>query len=266
MHIDYKKNIAEMLRHLALPQGTIVVLHVRLKGLMGIDNNPCSIDYQKISTDLLSIINDLYQPRGILVPTFTYSFLKTGIYDRSSTYSEVGRFGEVVRVSFPTKARTLNPVFNFVDCNGVLNGLEHNESTAFGEGSLWSYLSKIGHTCLNINVPGLFGTYLHYLEECHAVPYRYHKIFAGHVSADGNSWKDVNYEYYVRDLERDTRWRRDKISEFLKAHGTLQDIGTGQVPLRWFHSSDMDEVLGRAMQSDPEFLISDTPLNAKNKI
>ena len=264
MHIDYREPLADLLKPLGLPQGSILVLHVRLKGLLEsnreITQSFKSIDYRKLSTDLLAVLNDLYKPQGILVPTFTYSFTKTGIYDRTSTPGEVGRFGEEIRQIFPVKARTLDPVFNFIDCDGILKNRERSEYTAFGKDSLWYSLMEWGHVCLNINVPELFGTYIHYLEAFHAVPYRYPKIFAGRISADGHSWQDVNYEYYVRDLDRDTRWRREKIAAFLKAHGVLQDSGTGQVPLRWFHSSGMDEILGRALRQDPEFLISDTPL------
>lgn len=265
MHIDYRKPLADLLKPLGLPQGSILVLHVRLKGLLEsnreITQSFKSIDYRKLSTDLLAVLNDLYKPQGILVPTFTYSFTKTGIYDRTSTPGEVGRFGEEIRQSFPAKTRTLNPVFSLVDCDHILDGLLISEASAFGPDSLWQRLGEIGHTCVNLNLPQpIITTYLHYLEAQHAVPYRYPKMFTGRISADGHGWHDVNYEYYVRDLDRDTRWRREKIAAFLKAHGVLQDSGTGQVPLRWFHSSGMDEVLGRALRQDPEFLISDAPL------
>lgn len=263
MHIDYRESLAGLLGPLALPQGSILVLHVRLKGLLqassGSNQNSISIDYRKLSTDLMAVLNDLYQPQGILVPTFTYSFTKTGIYDRTSTPGEVGRFGEEIRLSYPARARTMNPVFNFIDCDDILKSRERCEYTAFGRDSVWRHLMDSGHICLNINVPELFGTYLHYLEAHQAVPYRYPKLFPGRVSADGHSWKAVNYEYYVRDMDRDTRWHRDKIATFLNAHGVLHDFGTVQAPLRWFHSTNMDEVLGRALRHDPEFLISDAP-------
>jgi len=41
------------------------------------------------------------------------------------------------------------------------------------------------------------------------------------VSTDGYVWTNVSYDYYVRDLDHDTLWRREKIAAFLKSHDVL---------------------------------------------
>jgi aminoglycoside N3'-acetyltransferase len=259
--MKYRSLLVRKLGALELPPRRILVIHVRLKDLV----NPAEIactdkapDYTALSLDLITTLKELYSPLGILVPTFTYSFTKTGIYDRTNTPSEVGRFGEEIRLAFAPAQRTINPVFSVIDCHSIMNNDEISEDTAFGRHSLWENLNTIGHICLNINlqVP-LISTHLHFLEAHHQVPYRYPKTFHGRVSTDGSDWTDVSYEYYMRDLDRDTRWRRDKIAAFLKSHNVLHDNSYGDILLRWFDSTQMSPVIGAALRNDLEFLISD---------
>ena len=195
---------------------------------------------------------------GILVPTFTYSFTKTGIYLRTNTPSEVGRFGEETRLAFDTAQRTMNPVFSVIDCHLVMNSNEISQGTAFARHSLWEDLNNIGHICLYIKlqVPPI-STHLHFIEARHQVPCRSPKTFQGRVSTDGPEWTNESYEYYVRDLERDTRWRRDKIAAYLKSHAVLHDNFYGDILMRWFDSAQMTPVIGAALRYDPEFFISD---------
>ena len=77
------------------------------------------------------------------------------------------------------------------------------------------------------------------------------------VRTDGPDWTDVSYEFYMRDLDRDTRWRREKIAAFPKSRDVLHDKSYGNIPLRWFDSSQMTPVIGARLRNDPEFIISD---------
>lgn len=261
--MNYRSLLLQKLQGLELPQDRLVVVHVRLKDLVHpseLGDADQGIDYAALSLELIAALDELYSPIGILVPAFTYSFTKTGIYDRANTPSEVGRFGEEIRLAFPPAQRTMNPVFSVIDCHSILKSDELSEDTAFGRHSLWNQLNEIGHICLNVNlqVP-LISTHLHFLEACQQVPYRYPKTFQGRVSADGLGWNEISYEYYVRDLDRDTRWRRAKIASFLKSHDVLHDHSRGEILLRWFDSTRMAPVLEAALRKDPEFFVSDRP-------
>jgi aminoglycoside N3'-acetyltransferase len=128
----------------------------------------------------------------ILVPAITYSFNKTGIYDRTNTPSEVGRFGQEIRLAFAPAQRTMNPVFSVIDCKQVTNNVEICQDTAFSRYSLWEDLNIIGHICLNIKlqVPPI-STHLHFLQARHQVPCRYPKTFKGRVSTDSSDCTNV---------------------------------------------------------------------------
>jgi aminoglycoside 3-N-acetyltransferase len=258
--MNYRNLLLQKLQGLKIPRHRLVIVHVRLKDLvdpaeLGDTGQP--VDYKKLSLELIAALKELYSPLGILVPSFTYSFTKTGIYDRANTPGEVGRFGEEVRLAFPLTQRTMNPVFSFIDCFDTVPDKMRIESAAFDDGSIWAWLTEVSHLCLNINVPALFGTYLHYLEARQQVPYRYSKTFKGRVSADGSGWTEMSYEYYVRDLDRDTLWRREKIASFLKSHDVLHDHPRGNILLRWFDSTHVAPVLEAALRKDPEFFVSD---------
>ena len=147
--------LLQKLQGLELPQDPLVVAHVRLKDLVHpaeLGDADQGIDYAALSLELIAALDELYSPLGILVPAFTYSFTKTGIYDRAHTPSEVGRFGEEIRLAFPPAQRTMNPVFSVIDCHSILKSDELSEDTAFGRHSLWNHLNEIGHICLNVNL------------------------------------------------------------------------------------------------------------------
>lgn len=269
--MNYCNLLLQKLQGLELPRDRLVVVHVRLKDLIDpaeLSGADQAIDYAALSFELIAALKELYSPLGILVPVFTYSFTKTGIYDRANTPSEVGRFGEEIRLAFPPAQRTMNPVFNFIDCSNVVPNVSRLEFGAFDRQSIWAWLDEVGHICLNINVSGLFGTYVHFLEARQQVPYRYPKTFQGRVSADGSDWTDMSYEYYVRDLDRDTRWRRAKIASFFKSHDVLHDHPRGDMLLRWFDSKQMAPVLEAALRKDPEFFVTDrsSPVITKQDI
>jgi aminoglycoside N3'-acetyltransferase len=162
-----------------------------------------------------------------------------------------------IRLGADVKTRTLDPVFSFVDFEGVLGSEDEVFATAFGSGSAFERLSHLGFVSLNIGVPGLFGTYLHCLENRHCVPYRYSKFFSGTVSENGFDPRPVEYEYYVRDLGVDTTWRRDKIAARLFSSRVLKERNVGGATFRWFDSRALDEVLGQILTKDPLFLITD---------
>lgn len=148
----------------------------------------------------------------------------------------------------------MNPMFSVIDCHSIMNNDEIPQDTAFARYSLWENLNNTGHICLNIylQVPPI-STYLHFLEARHQVPYRYPKTFQGRVSTNGPDWTDVSYEYYMLDLDHDTRWRREKIAAFLKSHDVLHDISCGDILLRWFDSTRMTPIIGVALRKELEF-------------
>lgn len=243
-----------LLQSLELPCDSVLYLHVRLKGIADIAEYQ---GYSEASVALIEILQHLYKPKAIFIPTFTYSFTKSGIYNRVTTPCEVGRFGEESRKFYSFSKRTIDPIFSGVDVTGFTTSMGISYDTAFGEGSLLSKLHEMGHIVININTPKLISTYFHYLEFKYNVDYRFSKCFSGQVSGDGVTYKTVNYDYYVRNLELDTTWRRDKIEDFLFKKRALRKHNHEGIKLSWFYSGEVDKHLGHKLKIEPRFMITD---------
>lgn len=237
-----------------IPKNEILYIHARLKNIS--DHFPeCS--YEELTKVTLNTITDVCQPKTILIPTYTYSFTKTGVYDVIKTPSEVGRLSEETRSIYSPSKKTLNPVFNHIDTAGFFENITLDETTAFGPGSLFEKLHTNGHIIVNLDVPKLIGTYLHYLEYAEKVPYRFDKIFKGTLIDMNRNSTQINYSYYVRKLEIDTQWRRDKIHDFIDKHHLANRIGIGGVNLQWIPSKSMDQAFLDKLIVDPCYLITD---------
>jgi aminoglycoside 3-N-acetyltransferase len=172
--------ITNELRHLAdlIQKNSVVVLHVGLSGLYD-----SSKSYKNQALTLLDEIRAQLAPKEIYVPTFTYNFTKSKIFDVRSTPAEVGRFSEEIR-SDPVLGikRSLDPVFSIVETEVGSLGENGLISNAFGEKSIWHYLDETYHYILNINLPtSIVSTQLHHFEYINHVPYRYKKTFDGDV-------------------------------------------------------------------------------------
>lgn len=61
--------LEKVIESLNLPKNTIIFTHVRLKGLSE------GRSYSNLEKDLLECLEKYYNPKTILVPTFTYSFI-----------------------------------------------------------------------------------------------------------------------------------------------------------------------------------------------
>lgn len=245
------RQLRGLIRRLSLPRKEILFLHVRLKGLAA------SRDYHLLTRHLLTALMECAQPTTLLIPTFTYSFTSTGYYDRVRSPCEVGRFGEETRTFFAASLRTMNPVFNCIDTQGYFSLGFLDETSAFGTESLLAQLARRGYVIVNLNLPRLVSTHLHFLEFQEEVPYRFEKHFQGLISDDGRQFRPLSYRYYVRDLRLDTRWRRKKIAAYLQHLDALREIEFEGLLGRWIFSTDLDRHIGAALKSDPNFLITD---------
>lgn len=248
---DATNKVRGVLESIAMPEDEIIFAHVRLKDFC------LGESYQRLARRLLEEINDLYRPKTILVPTFTYGFTDTGFYDRRNTPSEVGRFGEEIRQMHSFRLRTMNPVFSVVDTNGYFTLCRIDETTAFGPDSLMEILSTRNYVILNINLPELVSTHFHYLEYIHNVDYRFEKTFPGVVSSDGRDAQEIQYRYFVRDLDRDTCWRRDKVQRFLTGEEVLSLSEYDDIHSSWMYSRELESHLGAKLDENPQFMITD---------
>ncbi|MFV9482464.1 AAC(3) family N-acetyltransferase [Christiangramia sp. ASW11-125] len=241
--------LENFIKQIDLPKNQILFLHVRLKGIAN------DLSYDILSKKIISLFEDLYSPKTILVPTFTYAYTKTGVYNKMESPAEVGRFSEEIRKMYDWECRTNNPVFNVIDTKKYFTKYNLKEETAFGDDSLMHLLHEMGHIVINLNVENFISTYLHFLEYHYNVPYRYIKSFPGEVILSTENTKQVNYKYHVRDLDADTSWDRNMIKETLADANGLRVYNSGGIELSWIDSEKMESILGKKLTRDKNFLL-----------
>lgn len=249
---NYVSNILSKLR---IPEDQILFIHARLKGLRQ-KTDILDHSYEAISKTLLDAFVKEFQPKTVLVPTFTYSFTSSGIYHRTFSKSEVGRFSEEVRQKFSTY-RTPDPVFSVVDISSHLSEKDNIDYTkAFGSGTLYDYLDEEDAMIINFDLPKpIISTQLHHIEKINEVPYRFDKTFKGVIYNDENNYNEIEYDYFVRDLDRDPEWDRKKIRKKLSDEEVLQVVERDGIELTCISAQDKREIISKEVSKDPEFLI-----------
>ena len=243
------------LNELDIPSGRILFLHVRLKGLKN-HENIVTTDYPALTSLLLDVFENLLSPTTILVPTFTYSFTDSGIFHRIFSQSEVGRFSEEVRLHF-AKYRTPDPIFNIADTTDHLESTSIDYTTAFGKDSMFDYLHHDDCIIVNFDLPKLLMTQVHYIEHEFGVSYRYNKSFEGVVYSDYTEWYDIEYDYYVRDLDEDPMMDYKKRYKMLDSAGVLHHVQQDGIDAWWTTAQDKYDVLLEALSEDERVLLDE---------
>jgi aminoglycoside 3-N-acetyltransferase len=244
-------HLLKFIQKAELPHDRILFLHVRLKGLIGPKD-----DYGQASRELIEKIVQEAKPKSILVPTYSYSFTKTGVFHRIYSRSEVGRFSEELRLAHG-HTRTPEPIFSVVEPIGQylsqITNLSHTE--AFGAQSIFSFLERENAIAININLNKFISTQLHYLEHLNKVPYRYDKIFQGVVYYNETRYEAVRYKYYVRSLTENLQWDRPRIASDLEDAEILRVIRGNGMELNWLNVQDLRGFISRRLAENPLYLL-----------
>lgn len=226
------------------------MLHVGLRGL----HMYTGLEHVQLAGLILDAL-ERHSPAAVLVPTFTYSFNRSGIYHRDYSRSEAGRFSEEVRIA-RASFRTLDPVFSVVDTKCWLEeqtGLQFD--SAFEPGCLWERLLRDDAVILNIGINTLVATQVHYLERCIGVPYRSRVVREGVIYLDKAAHECVTYDFYARDLKQNRLLDWPKIEAILLASKRLISLQKMGVKLSWIGVRDFHEVLEPMVSSDPYYLL-----------
>jgi aminoglycoside N3'-acetyltransferase len=246
-----KKYLNSYFKDAILPKNKILFLHARIKPL----KEQTGLGYKDLANLVIEILEKLYQPKTILIPSFTYSFTKSGIYHKDYSKSEVGRFSEEARsIGF---YRTPDPIFSVLDTNNYLAvlGAKIDYTTAFDKNSLFDHLHDEDCLIINLGLNELVSTQLHYIESKNQVSYRYNKYFGGVVYNSKAHWETINYKYYVRDLKKDPQWDRKIIKDYLIENHALQIFDKNNIELNWINAKTMSKLISIALKNDEHFML-----------
>jgi aminoglycoside 3-N-acetyltransferase len=137
----------------------------------------------------------------VIIPTYNFNFPNDKVTSNSTEHITSGYFAKYLIKNFNFK-RTNKPMYNYAVIGGGSKSIINlKQSTAWGENSIMSYLSKqnaigIG---INIDIENFGWVAIHCAEEKFKVPYRYYKKFKG---TNLDSKKKVFEKLFVRNLNQ----------------------------------------------------------------
>lgn len=185
-HHYTRDDLAKALRVVGITKGAVVFTHSNL-GFLGIPEGGNT--KENVFQTVLGAFLDVLGPEGTLcVPTFTYSFCKRQDFNPETSPSTVGLFTEMLR-QHPDAVRSLDPIFSVAAIGAKARELlEGISNDCFGPGSFWERLRKANGLICNVGI-GAHAVFLHHIEDCLNVKYRYKKLFTGNLIINGAAQK-----------------------------------------------------------------------------
>ena len=192
--------LGRLFKKINIKKNDTVMIH---GNLAVVDQKKFNDNKKNINFFFKELINYFGNKGTIIIPTFTYSYIKKKIYNLKDTPSEVGMFSEEFRKLKKT-SRTKNPIFSV----GVVGKnknffLKSSYSDCFGKNTVFDLLKKLDGkiVCLGCHFNRV--TFTHYLEQMNKVDYRFFKKFKGTI-VNGKSKKKITTSYYVRKMKKST--------------------------------------------------------------
>jgi len=250
---DYSEtDVVNALRDVGIENGDTVFTHSNLGFFGRLKGAETKTEYCE---SFYRAVRDVLSEDGTLVvPTFTYSFTDGDRFKPAETESNMGMFAEFVR-THPDSVRSADPNFSVAAIGPLAEQLTGDPPAhSFGQDSFWERFLAVGGKFCNFNMDAA-STFLHYVERCLDVPYRWDKPFAGVVVRGGTEEHRVFY-HYVRALDEPAHEPNfEAFDEQARAQGVVErsNLGKGQVVS--ITAQDTYNVTERAYLENPAFLI-----------
>lgn len=254
MSSDYtRSDIVSSLRAAGIEEGDSVFSHSNLGFFGQLEGADSKKEYCDI---FYGAIRDVIGESGtFVVPTFTYSFTDGDFFDPSETESDMGMLSEYIR-THPESIRSSDPNFSVAAIGPNAEYFTKNPpSHSFGKDSFWErFLGAQGEFC-NFNFDSA-STFLHYVERCLDVPYRWDKPFAGTLRQENSEQPQVFY-HYVRDLQSDHHAPNfEDFDKYATEKGLVnrENLGKGQIVN--ISAQDTYDIVEEGYLENKSFLIS----------
>lgn len=166
--------------------------------------NKEKFDIQKFIDTILEKVGE---EGTVLIPTFNWGFCKGETFDKRKTVSKTGAIGNaaIKRADFK---RTKHPIYSFMVWGKDMDYLaDMDYQEGFGPESIFGYMHEKKAKALVIGLHTLAGlTFIHYVEQCVGVPFRYSKAFTAKYIDENGQEEEKTYCMYVRDLIKDPQY------------------------------------------------------------
>ena len=246
-----KTQMVEAFRELGVRKGDVVFSHINI-GYFGIPKagNNVEAAFETIFDAFMEVLGTT---GTLVVPTFTYSFCKGEVFDIENTTSTCGVFTEKLR-NLPQAQRSMNPIFSVAAVGKKAVELTENISDeCFGKDSFWDFFLSSNGVIVNLNL-NAGSTFIHYVEKCLKVPYRYDKLFTGLYKKNGKL-KRGSVIFFCNDLSNsDTTAAFESFDYLARKQGLLRMAKVGRGSVVAITASDTFDLIEKTLKNKPFFL------------
>jgi len=250
-------SLTKALRNVGIMPGDSVLVHSDVSSL---SNHGGSL--KSVLENVLSGVSAAVGLAGsVLVPTFNYDFCDGKPYHHEESKSQVGLFSEWVRTR-PGSIRSFHPIFSFAGFGPIADELlDVRSNSSFGPGSVFENLYNKDAKILFLNVPFESCTFVHFVEQCVGIEYRFLKQFTGKVTRENRSWND-SFDFYVRYMDRTVDTYFGRLEQQLRDSDKLRshELDSGQLLLTT--SKAVFKAASAMIADDPYSLLKTPPVRS----
>lgn len=246
--------IHQALSNSGIHKGDTLMIHadsVVSAQLKNIDKN------EKLYVFINEIINFIGPEGTLIIPTFTYSFTKSEIYDVSNTISKVGLFSEYFRKKY-SSSRTNHPIFSVVAIGKNKDiFLSASLTDCFGDNTVFDYLIKLNAKIMALGCDINRITFLHHIEQKYGVKYRYFKYFKGTLVDQYGIKKILTIRYFVGNLQIKYNLKLDNLKEELIRNNLIKVIPFGRFAGYTVNSRELFQIASEMLRINEYSLIEE---------
>ena len=241
--------IEQVLKSIGVGKGDTLFVHSRLFSLGKLGKG---LAKKELTESIIGAFFNVIGSEGTLIlPTFTFSFCKTGEFDSAKTPSETGVLGEVSR-TFSSAIRTAHPIYSVVLFGRNTDYYKNaSTTTCFGKGSIFDLIHKkedVKILFLGLEFPG--PSQFHYIEELLNVPYRHMKIFKG--TSQG---KEITVNFFVRNQPNQVEIDHHSFLDHCNQHGMLKQHHLGEGIVFLIKEKDFHDCFQKKMKQDSNYFL-----------
>ncbi|BCQ37390.1 MULTISPECIES: HAD-IIIC family phosphatase [Erwinia] len=228
----------------------VIEVHSSIPTLSGLKRGTAKWSFLRAIRELVR------QGKTLLFPAFTFSYSAGKEFNIHHSPSETGVLADWV-LSLPEARRTPNPIFSFVVIGPksplFLNADHHD---AYGPRSVFAVLEEQNAGALMLGAAWDYLSFLHKMEQQHAVPYREFKTF--NILADfGNGPVDPDMRVYVRRRDINTELNFAAAGLTAEAEGVVTSFALGQGEIKFVWLRTIVNICNREMAASPFFLLQE---------
>ena len=248
---DYTyEDLVNAIKRIGITKGDNIFIHSNI-GFFGRMENATSVD--TLCGSYITALKETLTEEGTFVlPTFSYSFCHGEVFNPVKTKSDCGIL-TMYSLHQRDIIRSLDPNFSVVSWGKHAVFYTKNPAhESFGKDSFWERLLSTGGkiVCMNFDCGS---TFVHYVERCASVSYRYNKAFNGKFEFDdGTSFRDYAV-HYVHDGGTDEPYF-GRLDKKCRQAGICKITNLGKGTMLSMDIKEYFDLIMQTLQVEPRFL------------